>query len=132
MSPPKAATSLNQRARDVTKAGVTRQEDRLHSGQVAVHQGHGQLVGEVGVAAQPLDDRLRARLSTDIDQQSPGECLYAHIGNGASAASSSFIRSSTSKVPALVRLCNTATTTSVIQRSGSGDHVDMGPLSTGS
>ena len=54
---------LDQRAGDVGELGVAGQEHRLDAGEVAVHQRHRQLVGEVGAAAQALDDGLRPDLA---------------------------------------------------------------------
>ena len=47
---------LDQAARDVLEPRVAGQEDRLQAREVPVHEGHRQLVGEVGARAQPLDD----------------------------------------------------------------------------
>jgi hypothetical protein len=53
----------------VLEPGVTGQEDGLHTREVPVHQGHGELVGEVGATPQSLDDRLRLHLAADVHEQ---------------------------------------------------------------
>src|SRR4051794_24407687 len=52
-----AGNLLDERARDVAELRVAGQEHRLHTGEVTVHEGHRQLVGEVGATPQALDDR---------------------------------------------------------------------------
>ena len=92
---------------------------------MAVHLGHGQLVGEVGVTTQPLDDGLRARLAADVHQQSPGERLDAHVGQSCQCRVEERDPLVDAEGALLGGVVQHGDDHLVVQRRGSGDHVDM-------
>ena len=77
---PERGHLLDERARQVIHAGVSRQEQRLETRERTVHRGHRQLVAEVGLTPQALDDDRRLEARTDLDEQFIGESLGAHVG----------------------------------------------------
>ena len=76
---------LHQRARDVLEGRVAGQEEGLDAGEVAVHQRHRPLVGDVGGAAHALDDDVGLQLTADVDEQPLGEGLRRAPGRPALA-----------------------------------------------